>query len=269
MKKYLSVMMTIATFLGVFFLFFLKDSISDKLVKDNMVKEVELNQSEVSQSDADYENGRDAILKSMDDDGGFSKPQKVLDKHSFSAIALFETHDKSIASAVVLIDGYGAYRYRISDSVIDEYVIKDILPDHVVIGGREGEFRVYLAPLSGEEAKEVSVSDPVVSGENILDETKARRERMRLLSTYDIYPVSDDSAAGYIIGERFSPEVMKATGAKPGDIVLMVNGYNVGAPEEDELALRSFRTTMKASVLIQRSDGSTFYFHYPDGSESP
>ncbi|KAF0806790.1 hypothetical protein A167_03119 [Alcanivorax sp. S71-1-4] len=190
-------------------------------------------------------------------------------RYDFSAIALFETHDKDIASAVVLVDGYGAYRYGIGQVVIDEYYIKNIHSDHVVISGREGDFRVYMAPLSGEDADEPSVVSAGVRGGDILSDTKDIRERMRIFSTYDIYPVSEGSAAGYVIGERFSPQMLEATGAKPGDIIVSVNGYNVGAQEGDDLALKSFRTTMKASVLIRRSDGTSFYFNYPEDADDP
>ncbi|WP_144401662.1 hypothetical protein [Isoalcanivorax pacificus] len=196
-------------------------------------------------------------------------PERKEARYDFSAIALFETHDKAIASAVVLIDGYGAYRYGIGQNVIDEYYIRDIQPDHVIIRGNEGDFKVYLAPLSGQDAQEPSVADSGARGGDILDDTKDRRERMRIFSTYDIYPVSEDSAAGYVIGERFSPEMLEATGAKPGDIIVSVNGYNVGAKEGDDLALKSFRTTMKASVQLRRSDGTTFYFNYPEDADDP
>lgn len=225
----------------------------------------------------EFMGGADVILESngVPEEGLYedryekSTIQNYSARYDFSAIALFETHDKDIASAVVLVDGYGAYRYGIGQAVIDEYYIKDIHSDHVVISGREGDFKVYLVPLSGEDADEPSVVTAGVSGGDILSDTKDIRERMRILATYDIYPVSEGSAAGYVIGERFSPQMLEVTGAKPGDIIVSVNGYNVGAQEGDDLALQSFRTTMKASVLIRRSDGTSFYFNYPEDTDDP
>jgi arginyl-tRNA synthetase len=54
-----------------------------------------------------------------------------------------------------------------------------------------------------------------------------------------------------------------------GAFVDLLKSSNVWAKEGDDMALKSFRTTMKASVQLRRSDGTTFYFNYPEDADDP
>lgn len=184
-------------------------------------------------------------------------------------LALFQTDDKQVASAVVLAEGYGAYRYGIGEWVAGEYLVRDIQPDHVVIHDSDRSFKLFLTPLTGGQGQTEAITTAQVDGVGLLDETRAQRERMRILGMYDLYPVMEGAAAGYVIGERFPRQVLEQVGLEPGSIILSVNGFAVGEPLGDEQALRSFQTTMKGAVVIQRKDGSTFTFNYPEDEQAP
>lgn len=185
-----------------------------------------------------------------------------------SLLALFETQDSQAASAVVLVKDYGAYRYSVGDKVSEKYLIANIAPDHVLIEVSGQQFRLFLTPLAGgEQSQTERVERSQVSGASILEQTRAERERMRLLSAYDLYPVVEGAAAGYVIGERFPRDMRERVGIEPGDIVLSVNGFALGDAEGDEQAFRSAQTAMKAAIVFQRQDGSVFHYHYPEDAE--
>ena len=180
-------------------------------------------------------------------------------------LALFQTDDRQVASAVVLAEGYGAYRYGIGEWVAGDYLINDIRPDHVVMEGNGSEFKLFLVPLAGGRQSQTEALGPArVDGSNLLERSRAERERMRLLNAYDLYPVVEGAAEGYLIGERFPRDMQERVGIEPGDIILSVNGFAIGEPTSDEQAWRSAQAAEKASIVFQRQDGSIFSYHYPE-----
>ncbi|MCH8543778.1 MAG: hypothetical protein LAT61_09430 [Alcanivorax sp.] len=182
-----------------------------------------------------------------------------------SVLAIFQTDDRQIASAVVLAEGDGAYRYGIGQRVAGDYLINDIRPDHLLMEGNGKEFKLFLVPLTaGGQSQSEAVSPSRVDGTSLLEQSRAERERMRLLSVYDLYPVTEGAAAGYVIGERFPRDMQERVGIEPGDIILSVNGFAVGEPTGDEQAFRSAQAAEKASIVFQRQDGSLFNYHYPE-----
>ncbi|MCK0537743.1 type II secretion system protein N [Alcanivorax quisquiliarum] len=184
-----------------------------------------------------------------------------------SLLALFQAQNSKAASAVVLAKSYGAYRYSVGDQVAGKYLISRIAPDHVLIDVGGKQFKLFLTPLAGGESSQIETAERgQVNGAGILERTRAERERMRLLSTYDLYPVVEGAAAGYVIGERFPRNVREQVGIEPGDFVLSVNGFPLGVLEGDEQAFMSVQTSMKATIVFQRQDGSIFEYHYSENA---
>ena len=147
------------------------------------------------------------------------------------------------------------------------YLINDIQPDHVVMESNGRKFRLFLTPLAGggekQQTREVS-PPPVGTGPGLLEQTRMQRERMRLLGMYDLYPVVEGAASGYLIGERFPQEARDRVGIEPGDIVLSVNGFALGEPVSDEQAFLSAQSAKVVVIVFQRQDGSILQYTYPD-----
>lgn len=175
-------------------------------------------------------------------------------------IALFQTDDAALASAVIVIDNTRIARYRVGERLDAERRIKALLPDRALIEGAHGVQVLQLAPLSG--AAQAAVQSAVAEPEGEAS-PPALTPREQVLEELDLTPVTPGSADGYLVGERLSTEVTARSGVKPGDTVVSLNGYPLGEAAWDELAWQSFESSGKAVVRVQRG-GETFYVNYPE-----
>lgn len=189
----------------------------------------------------------------------FQKPAEM------RLLALFQAYHTGLASAVVHVQGMGAYRYRTGDEVQPGVTLGAILPDRVLLrtaGGVEALHLQAMRRLSDENMEEPpeKTEGPVVAGE---DEEQIDSEAMKFLTRLDLYPINETAPEGYLVGNGFPPEATEQTGIKPGDIIVSVNGYPVGEASSDYLVWLSFRSTHKAAVLV-RNEERDFFIYYPD-----
>ena len=62
----------------------------------------------------------------------------------------------------------------------------------------------------------------------------------------------ESSDQGYVIGESAPAQLLDRVGLKPGDVVVSVNGHDVGEKKADLAALREYHDKGSAKVVIQR-----------------
>ena len=220
-----------------------------------------ISRSALPYTDEAVEDGPKNAPNSPDPISPFPKPALPL-----RLLALFQTYDQSQATAVILHPDIGAYRYHVGEEIDRGRILAAILPDRILV--REGRdiTVLHLEPLSvmpGESTEENS--DDVIAN---IPLSEAEQKKQNILKHFDLYPVSDSTASGYIIGDKFPEDAAKSTGVKPGDVLISVNGYPVGEENSDYLAWISFQTTQKASVVVSR-DGKEFVIYYPDDVMQP
>lgn len=181
----------------------------------------------------------------------------------FILLALFQTDDQRAASAVILIEGVGAYRYKVGDVIAQGVHIVAILPDRVLVQFSDRVDVIRLAPFESlaKLADEYESVGRTVAGE--VDGTTDTDERGPILKQFDLYPVTQGMANGYIVGENFPERITEQAGVEIGDVIVSINGYPVGEPDSDRLAQISFQDTMRAMVVLSRK-GQEVIINYPD-----
>ena len=180
-----------------------------------------------------------------------------IDISKYKLLASFKGYGSEYSSAVLLVDEYGAYRYKVGDFVTDDIYVKGIFANKVTLSSLDVSWDIFLYEGLDDSQKNISDVDYDMGNSNDGD----KGERLSVLDKYDLTPVIEGEAQGYIIGEKFPAGMLNLSGAKPGDVIISVNGYPVGEQGNDDLALNSFRTTMKAEVLIRRG-GDYFTYNF-------
>jgi len=62
----------------------------------------------------------------------------------------------------------------------------------------------------------------------------------------------ESNEKGYVIGESAPAQLLDRVGLKPGDVVVSVNGHDVGQKKADLAALRAYHDKGSAEIVIQR-----------------
>jgi general secretion pathway protein C len=233
-------------------------------ISDSPVPE---SKTSVSQSEIDQKRkeGEAVARARYPDRSDVPGDMESLEKYGLSLLALFQTYDQKLASAVILVSGSGAYRYSVGEYIVDEVYLQAILPDRVLLRHEGGIESLELDALSPKElAPELSApvaTEPLIDNqEQFL--TEGQRQRLAFLKHVDLHPVSEGLPAGYIVGDKFPEEASKKTGILPGDVVLSVNGYPVGDEASDILVWGSFQESGKAALIVQR-EGAQVIIDYP------
>lgn len=193
-----------------------------------------------------------------------SPPSQAVGGDDLKLLAVFQAYSK-LASAVILKEGHGAYRYRIGDALPDGRVLAGILPTKVVINDHGEQITLHMALSSSQhgraESPAVRADAPPARADG---DSRMSWQVVDALRRLDLSPVSEHSADGYLVGENFPTEGTEALGVKPGDVVVSVNGYPVGEYNSDYLVWLSFRENHRASVLIRRENGEEFTVNFPE-----
>lgn len=191
-------------------------------------------------------------------------PLVIREQDVLRLLALFQTEDQHAASAVILVEGQGAYRYWAGDLIGEDYYLGAILPDRVLLVHGENSETLYMHTGSSVEAVFPDQKEPVVEDVQTEEEEAVADmgRRASMLAYLDVRPVTEGQANGYVIGEGFPKETMEKTGVAPGDIVVSVNGYAVGEEVSDTLAWNSVRASDTATIVIRGKEGE-FMVYYP------
>lgn len=179
-------------------------------------------------------------------------------------LATFMVDDVALVSAVIFTDGNGAYRYRIGAVLPGGASLVEIGTMSVLLEKNGHEFSIAMDSIDGSVYEAGKLIDEESSGSDGVDYfSRFSEEGIAFIEQFDIQPVKENFAEGYIIGDKIAELGVDHLGIRPGDIFLSVNGYSVGEYESDYLVWLSFRTTQRASILIRGEKGD-FMVHYPE-----
>lgn len=170
-------------------------------------------------------------------------------------LALFDTHDTTLAAAVIYTEDYGAYRYRIGESIADNTTLISIQAEQVDILVGEDILTFSLEPLEGGALGIESTTVQTGSASQYPDEEYLSRgevSKRTLLARADIRPVKPGHSDGYIVGSNISPDISRHLSIEPGDIIVSVNGYPVGEGSSDHLAWLSVQALGVATAVVRR-----------------
>lgn len=183
-----------------------------------------------------------------------STEEGSVQRPSLKVLALFDTHDTKLASAVIYSEKYGAYRYRVGEFLVDQALLTSIQADSVTIHTGTHSYLYTLEPLGVAPGLEESPAYAASPHEELGEEhlTQDQITKRTLLARADLRPVQPGAPEGYIVGGKISPELAGQLGIEPGDIIVSINGHPVGEDANDHLAWLSVQALGTATALLRR-----------------
>ncbi len=151
--------------------------------------------------------------------------------------------------AIITSNGNTEHTYAVGAKLPDGALIRDILPDRIVIA-HDGRLETLRLPISGTSILAAPANDntrnstarpraPLVSQgfrEQVQSHPRSLSEYMRL-RPYE----KDGHIAGYRVYPGKQPELFKKAGLQPGDIVTGVNGIQLDTPAGSLKAMHQLR----------------------------
>lgn len=185
-------------------------------------------------------------------------------------LGVFENVEAGLGSAIIAEQGKDGDLYHPGDKVPGNATLEEIYADRVILlrmGQREA-LRIKEVELSG-EVEQVSAS----SSRRTASDSQSRsssppdggddgdlvEQRNMIISRLGLTP---SDSGGYAIGSNAPAQVLQVIGLRSGDVLVSVNGHDVGNEEADMAALQEFRSTGTASIVVQRG-AQRFTVNYP------
>ncbi len=188
-------------------------------------------------------------------------------------LGVFQNDDQSVASAIIAEQGKDGDLYHSGEKVPGNATLQEIYSDHVILvrmGQREA-LRMKALDLGG-AVEQVNQSAPRTSrvpgpaastamenaepGDDMGD---LAQQRSMIISRMGLSP---SASGGYEIGANAPEQLLNVVGLRTGDVLVSVNGYEVGNEEADMAALQDFRSAGSASIVVQRGE-QRFTVNYP------
>jgi general secretion pathway protein C len=185
-------------------------------------------------------------------------------------LGVFENVEAGLGSAIIAEQGKDGDLYHPGDKVPGNATLEEIYADRVILlrmGQREA-LRIKEVELSGEVAQVSAPSSRRTVGDSQGrasspsdegDDGDLVEQRNMIISRLGL--TSADSG-GYVIGSNAPAQVLQVIGLRSGDVLVSVNGHDVGNEEADIAALQEFRSTGAASIVVQRG-AQRFTVNYP------
>ncbi len=119
--------------------------------------------------------------------------------------------------------------------------------------------RRVRATLAGQSPPR-NPAEPIRSAREFLEEYGERLadDPAETLAELGIEAVADGSGQGYRLGDVASPEQLSRVGLRPGDVVLSVNGQQLGNPQVDTALIDQVTEAGAARLEIQRGERRFF-----------
>lgn len=184
-------------------------------------------------------------------------------------LGVFENVEAGLGSAIISEQGKDGDLYHPGDKVPGNATLEEIYGDRVILlrmGQREA-LRMKEIELSGEVAqvsessalRTPSESQSRLSSQSEGGEEDLVEQRNMIISRLGLTP---SDSGGYAIGSSAPAQVLQVVGLRSGDVLVSVNGHDVGNEEADIAALQEFRNTGAASIVVQRG-AQRFTVNYP------
>lgn len=188
-------------------------------------------------------------------------------------LGVFQNQDAAVASAIIAEQGKDGDLFHPGDKVPGNATLQEVHADHVILlrmGQREA-LRMKELALGG-AVEQVSsgttartsrsyptapaVEDPSQSVDDMGD---LAQQRSMIISRMGLAP---SDSGGYLIGANAPDQLLNVVGLRAGDVLVSVNGYELGNEEADMAALQDFRSAGSASIVVQRGE-QRFTVNYP------
>lgn len=184
-------------------------------------------------------------------------------------LGVFENSDREKASAIIAEQGKDAELYHAGDKLPGNATLEEVYGDRVILlrlGQREA-LRLKESELSAGAVAQSSTSrtyqrPPPVPEPDVdqgVDASDLGQQRNMIISRLGLSPASQ---GGYEIGPSAPAQVLDIVGLKPGDVLVSVNGVELGSEQADVAALQEFQNTGAASIVVQRGE-QRFTVNYP------
>lgn len=254
---------------------------SDPVPRDSSLPRVEVDNDNTDTRLVEYDQVRDwALFGTWQDQGNNGDDDKHVDapetRLQLELLGVFQTGDKEgRPGAIIAEQGNKGELYRVGDRVPGNAQLEEVYADRVILR-RQGQLetlKLKAPSLSGgiqaaesssgrEESQkkgqprrgprgapgdgpddEQSSGDGPLSG----DVEEQRKRIIRGLSL-------EGGDEGYVIGDGAPAQLLERAGLQSGDVIVSVNGHDVGNEEADLAALREYHEQGSAQVVIQRGD---------------
>lgn len=176
---------------------------------------------------------------------------------------IFQTGDSEHAGAIIAERGGDGELYRPGDRVPGNATLEEIYKDRVILR-RQGQLEALKLKepgLSGAGFEQVGSAEPSREADSRNAQEAAgagdvpggpaddlEKQRKRIISGMGL----ESTDGGYVIGEGAPAELLDRAGLQPGDVIVSVNGHEVGEKEADLAALEEYHQTGSATVVVQR-----------------
>lgn len=177
-----------------------------------------------------------------------------------------------LRSAAIVEQGGEQQTYIIGERIANSRAtVEGIFADRVILDnngrrealyveGRDGfeaQLQVSLQPASGDDAaagRSEAVELPASEEMNTALDT-VRDDPTQLLEFMTVTPVREGSSIrGYRLQPRENPELFAALGLQPGDIAVMINGYDLTDAAQAMAAMSELQDASNAIVQVQRDN---------------
>ncbi|MGH8370733.1 MAG: type II secretion system protein GspC, partial [Gammaproteobacteria bacterium] len=172
-----------------------------------------------------------------------------------------------LLSRAIIVAGGKQQTYGIGAQLPGGAVIKDILPDQVLLNLNGHVESLRLPKLAGDQGQSTAATATPFLGMSQPSQTPAgppaaslgqlRRQVMRhperLMDVVRAMPVMENGKfAGYRVEPASNPRLFEQMGLKPGDIVTAVNGVSLDNPADSMRILSKLKTSDQVSITLTR-----------------
>ena len=179
-------------------------------------------------------------------------------------LGVFENTDPKMASAIIAEQGKDSDVYQAGDKVPGNATLEEVYADRVILlrmGQREALKLKDMNLGSGvvETSSRAGQDEPQQEQATSGDVAELSQQRDMIIARLSLQPAS---SGGYVIGPGAPDQILQVVGLRAGDVLITVNGFDLGSEEADIAALQQFRDTGAASIVVQRG-AQRFTVNYP------
>lgn len=181
-------------------------------------------------------------------------------------LGVFQHPSDELASAIIAEQGKNGELYHVGDRLPGNATLERVYPDRVILmrAGQRETLRMKDELAEGVTRAVEPPPNPVNAQPDALDLSQAPERYQELLSlrqeAMEKLNLVLAEGGGYRVGSSTPPA--RLVGLREGDVIVSINGYDLGTEEADLAAIASYNETNRLSAVILR-DGQMFTFNYP------
>lgn len=177
-------------------------------------------------------------------------------------LGVFQTGDTAAAGAIIAEQGGEGELYHPGASVPGNATLEEVYADRVILR-RQGRLETLKLkePSLDSGFQQQTVSTPPPERRQSAPEERGgedsgraglrgsvERQRKQIISGLAL----ENTEGGYRISGEAPEQVISQVGLQAGDVIVSVNGHQVGTEEADLAALREYHDTGSATIVVQR-----------------